>query len=99
MKQDANVLESRTNILVARHFEAADEEVMAHLPKIETIRRDVRRQRQFQQGLPVVPDPFNTLFEIPNQLEATMISALEEIFPQVPVSQVPERNNLIHFLV
>lgn len=72
MKQDAKVLESRTNILVARHLEAADEGVMAHLPKIETIRRDVRRQRQLQHGLPVVPDPFNTMFEIPNQLTTTI---------------------------
>ena len=50
MKGEARVSDAKTN-------------TMGNLPSLETMRRDVRRQRQVHQNLPPIPNPDN-LFQI-----------------------------------
>jgi hypothetical protein len=71
MKREARTSEARTNTIVARNIVDIDEGAMANLPRLETMRRDVRRQRQTNQELPPVPVPFNTMFEIPDNITMT----------------------------
>ena len=52
-------------MLLLQNLAVANDAVLAQLPSLETMRRDVRRNRQVHQGLPEVPDRGNHLFEIP----------------------------------
>ena len=71
MRIDARISNARTNNVVAANLAVANDAVLAQLPSLETMRRDVRRNRQVHQGLPEVPDRGNHLFEIPHPFDET----------------------------
>ena len=57
MKQEARLFpDGRTNNVIARNIGAASEAVMAQLPSMESMRRDVRRNRQSVLNVPPIPD-------------------------------------------
>jgi len=66
MKRDSRNSNARTNVVVSANIGAAEEAVMANLPRMETMLRDVRRQRQTQHNYPAIPQPNDTTFMIPN---------------------------------
>ena len=63
MKRDARHTDTTTNNIITTNIGGMHEEVLAKLPRIDTIRRDVRRQRAVNRPYPEIPE--NTLFEIP----------------------------------
>ena len=71
MRIDARISNARTNNVVAANLAVANDAVLAQLPSLETMRRDVRRNRQVHQELPEVPDRGNHLFEIPHPFDET----------------------------
>ena len=71
MRIDARISNARTNNVVAANLAVANDAVLAQLPSLGTMRRDVRRNRQVHQGLPEVPDRGNHLFEIPHPFDET----------------------------
>ena len=67
IKRDArytDTLCTTTNNIITTNIGEMHEEVLAKLPCIDTIRRDVREQRTVNQSYPELPE--NTLFEIPH---------------------------------
>ena len=64
MKRDARHTDTTTNNIITTNIGGMHEEVLAKLPRIDTIRRDVRRQRAVNRPYPEIPE--NTLFEIPH---------------------------------
>ena len=62
MKKDARYTETTTNDIVTTNMGGIHEEIFAKLPRIDTIQRDVRRQRAGNRSYPEIPE--NTLFEI-----------------------------------
>ena len=64
MKRDARHTDTTTNDIITTNIGGMHEEVSAKLPRIDTIRRDVRGQRAVNRPYPQIPE--NTLFEIPH---------------------------------
>ena len=64
MKKDARHTDTTTNNIITTNIGGMHEEVLAKLPRIDTIRRDVRRQGAVNRPYPEIPE--NTLFEIPH---------------------------------
>ena len=62
MKRDARHTHTTTNNIITTNIGGMHEEVLAKLPHIDTIRRDVRRQRAVNRPYPEIPE--STLFEI-----------------------------------
>ena len=56
--------DTTTNNIITTNIGGMPEEVLAKLPRIDTIRRDVRRQRVVNLPYPEIPE--NNLFEIPH---------------------------------
>lgn len=57
MRREARLIPDRsTNNIVAGNIAFAPEGVMANLPQLETIRRDIRRNRQHVRNAPPIPD-------------------------------------------
>ena len=75
MKRDARHTDTTTNNIITTNIGGMHEEVLAKLPRIDTIRRDVRRQRLVNRPYPEIPE--NTLFEIPHPYN---ISSTDEQF-------------------
>ena len=63
IKRDARYTDTTTNNIITTNIGGMHEEVLAKLPRIDTIRRDVRRQRAVNRPYPEIPE--NTLFEFP----------------------------------
>ena len=64
MKRDARHTDTTTNNIITTNIGGMHEEVLAKLPRIDKIRRDVRRQRAVNRPYPEIPE--DTLFEIPH---------------------------------
>ena len=64
MKRDARHTGTTANNIITTNIGGMHEEVLAKLSRIDTIRRDVRRQRAVNRPYPEIPE--NTLFEIPH---------------------------------
>ena len=62
MKRDARHTDTTTNNIITTNIGGMHEEVLAKLPRIDKIRRDVRRQRAVNRPYPEIPE--STLFEI-----------------------------------
>ena len=75
MKRDACYTDSTTNNIITTNIGGMPEEVLAKLPRIDTIRRDVRRQRVVNLPYPEIPE--NNLLEIPNPYN---VSSTDEQF-------------------
>ena len=63
IKRSAKNKAGKTQNIITANIAGLEENVMARLSKIETIRRDVRRNRP--NNHPPVPDIYDTLFAIP----------------------------------
>ena len=64
MKRDACYADTTTTNIITPNTGGMHEEVLAKLPHIDTIRRDVRRQRAVNRPYPEIPE--NTWNEIPH---------------------------------
>ena len=64
IKKDARDTDNTTNSIVTTNIGGMHEEVLAKLPRFDTIRRDVRRQREVNQPYPEISE--NTLLKMPN---------------------------------
>ena len=65
IKRDARHTDTTTNNIITTNIRGMHEEVLAaKLARIDTIRRDVRRQRAVNWPYPEIPE--NTLFKIPH---------------------------------
>ena len=64
MKGEARGSDAKTNTMVAANMAGCNDGVLGNLPSLETMRRDVRRQRQVHQNLPPIPNPDDNLFQI-----------------------------------
>ena len=69
MKRDARHTDTTTNNIITTNIGGMHEEVLAKLPRIDKIRRDVRRQRAVNRPYPEIPE--DTLFEIPHPYNAS----------------------------
>ena len=56
MKRDARHTDTATNNIITTNIRGMHEEVLAKLPHIDTIRRDVRRQRAVNRPYPEIPE-------------------------------------------
>ena len=72
MKRDAGYTDTTTNNIITKNIEVMHEEVLAKLPRIDTIQRDVRRQPVVNRTYPEIPE--NTLFEIPDPYNVSSTS-------------------------
>lgn len=71
MKRHARISYARTNVIVSAGMGGSTDGVLANLPRLETMRRDVRRQRQAYQNLPEIPNPDDFLFQIQHPYDET----------------------------
>ena len=69
IKRTARETHDAANNVIAANIVVAGEAVLAKIPKMETIRRDVRRQRTVLAAYSPIPD--DTLFHIPNPYSLT----------------------------
>ena len=82
MRRRANETTSTSNIIIGDQLQGASGKTLAKLPKLDTLRRCIRRQRQEQGSYPPIPNGPN--FNIPQ--EYAIIS--EEQFPLFQMVQV-----------
>ena len=60
IRREARLLpDRRTNNIVAGNLVLAERAVIANLPELETMRRDVRRNQQHVRDAPPIPDRYN----------------------------------------
>ena len=64
MKHDARNSHACTNIIVTSNLGVAEEPVLVNLSQMETMLRNVRRQRQSQNNIPTILQPDDTTFII-----------------------------------
>ena len=79
MKREARASNTTTNNVISQSFLGKNENVLAKLPKIDTMRREIRRQRAAHAAYPGIPDDQDTLFPIPHQYT---ISSAGDVFLQ-----------------
>ena len=79
MKREARASNGTTNNIISQSLLGENENVLAKLPKMDTMRRDIRRQRTAHAAYPGIPDDQDTLFPIPHQY---IISSTGVVFLQ-----------------
>ena len=62
MKRDAGYTDASTNYIITTKIGGMHEEVLAKLPRIDTIRQDIKRQRAVNRPYSEIPE--NSFFEI-----------------------------------
>ena len=71
MKRDARKADLTTNNIISANIAGTTEAVLAKIPKLETVRRDVRRQRAVAIGYPPIPE--TTQIEIVPPFKGTLM--------------------------
>ena len=71
IKRAAIGTNASTNNIIAANIAGVTNNILAKLPRMETMRRDVRRQRATHAACPPIPDDGNTLFDIPQRFTVT----------------------------
>ena len=69
MKREARESNTTTNNIIAGNIGGANEGTLAKLPKVDTMRRDIRRQRAAHGAYPPIPN--DTAFIIPHPYTVT----------------------------
>ena len=72
MKRDARETNTKTNNIITVDIAGACDGVLAKIGKVDTIGRDVRRQRVLNMEYPPIPD--NTIFEIADPFNAVQVN-------------------------
>ena len=72
IKRAAIETNASTNNIIAANIAGVTDNVLANLPRMETMRRDVIRQRATNAPYPSIPDDDDTFFDIPQRF--TVIS-------------------------
>ena len=62
MRRMANEITSTLNIIIGDQLQGASGETLAKLPKLDTLRRCIQRQRQEQGRYPAIPNGPNLIF-------------------------------------
>ena len=92
MKQRAQNTMEKTRDILSGEVAGQNEEVLARLPKEETLKRTIRRSRQVANVLPPVPQPNDLHFVIP---QAYSITKEGDAFLQV--DSLGQGNRIGHF--
>ena len=71
IKRAAIEINASTNNIIAANIAGVTDNVLAKLPRMETMRRDVRIQLISHAAYPPVPDDGDTLFDIPQRFMVT----------------------------
>ena len=71
IKRAAIETNASTSNIIAANIAGITENVLAKLPRMETMRRVVRRQRATQTAYPSIPDDGDNLFDIPQRFTVT----------------------------
>ena len=79
MKREARSSNATTTNVISQSLLGENENVLAKLPKMDTMRRDISRQRAAHAAYRGIPDDQDTLFPIPHQYT---ISSTGDVFLQ-----------------
>ena len=71
IKRAAIETNASTNKIIAANIAVVTDNVLGKLPRMETMRRNVRRQRATHAAYPPVPDDGDTFFDIPQHFTVT----------------------------
>ena len=71
IKRAAIETNASTNNIIAANIAGVTDDVLAKLPRMETMRRGVRKQRGTHAAYPPIPDDGDTLFAIPQRFTVT----------------------------
>ena len=71
IKRAAIETNASTNNIIAANIAGVTDNVLAKLPRMETMCRDARRQRATHATYPPIPDDGDTLFDIQQRLTVT----------------------------
>ena len=71
IKRVAIEANASTNNIIAANIAGVTDNVLAKLPRMETMCRDARRQRATHATYPPIPDDGDTLFDIQQRLTVT----------------------------